>query len=74
MLYVYIINSVIYPGTRLILGSVSVWFGYINIETVRIFEGLSPVPVSGTSVRFRFGSSVLVFFPRPICIEQILRT
>ena len=54
MLYVYIINSVIYPGTRLILGSVSVWFGYINIRTVQIFEGLGLVPVS-VPIRF-FGS------------------
>ena len=45
MLYVYIINSVIYSDTRLVLGSVSVWFGYINIGTVQIFKGLGPVPV-----------------------------
>ena len=62
MLYVYIFNTVIYMGTHLVLGLFSVWFEYINIETVRIFEGLGPVPVSGTLVRFRFGSSVLVFF------------
>ena len=47
MLYVYIINSVIYSGTRLVLGSVSVWFGYINIGIVRIFADLGLVSVSG---------------------------
>lgn len=43
MLYVYITISVIYPGTRLVLGSVPVWFECRNIEAVRIFEGLGPV-------------------------------
>ena len=70
---IYIINSVIYPGTRLVHGLVPVWFKYRNIGTVRIFEGLDPVPVSGISVRLQFGSSVPVFFPMPICIEQMLR-
>ena len=58
MLYVYIINIFIYSGTRSVFGSVLVqfgYFGYRNIETIRIFEGLTPVPVSGISVRF-FGS------------------
>ena len=66
MLYVYIINIFIYSGTRSVLGSVPVrfgYFGYKNIGTVRIFEGIGPVPVSGISVRFRFGSSVPVILP-----------
>ena len=65
MLYVYIIISVIYPGTRLVLGSVPVWFGCRNIGTFQIFEGLGPV-FQVISVRF--------FLSRPICVEQILRT
>ena len=68
MLYVYIINIFIYSGTRSVLGSVPVrfgYFGYKNIGTVRVFEGIGPVPVSGISVRFRFGSSVPVILPRP---------
>lgn len=69
MLYVYIINIFIYSGTRSVLGSVPVrfgYFGYKNIGTVRVFKGIGPVPVSGISVRFRFGSSVPVILPRPI--------
>ena len=67
MLYVYIINIFIYSGTRSVLGSVPGfgYFGYKNIGTVRIFEGISPVSVSGILVRFRFGSSVPVILPRP---------
>ena len=68
MLYVYIINIFIYSGTRSVLGSVPVrfgYFGYKNIGTVRVFEDIDPVLVSGISVRFRFGSSVPVILPRP---------
>ena len=68
MLYVYIINIFIYSGIRSVIGSVPVrfgYFGYKNIGTVRVFEGISPVLVSGISVRFRFGSSVPVILPRP---------
>ena len=68
MLYVYIINIFIYSGTRSVLGSVPVrfsYFGYKNIGNVRIFEGIGLVPVSGISVRFRFGSSVPIILPRP---------
>ena len=75
MLYVYIINIFIYSGTRLVLGSVPVWFGYFgykNIGTVRVFEGIGPVPVSGISVWFRFGSSVPVILPRPIVSQKKL--
>ena len=43
MLYVYIINSVIYLGTHLVLASVPVWFGCRNIGTIRIFKSLGPV-------------------------------
>ena len=71
MLYVYIINIFIYSGTRSVLGSVLVrfgYFGYKNIGTVRVFEGISPILVSGISVRFRFGSSVPVILPRPNCM------
>ena len=60
MLYVYIINIFIYSGTRSVLGSVPVrfgYFGYKNIGTVRIFEGISPVPVLGISVPVRFFGS-----------------
>ena len=56
MLYVYIINIFIYSGTRSVLGSVPVrfgYFGYKNIGTVRVFEGIGPVPVSDISVRFQ---------------------
>ena len=65
MLYVYIINIVIYSDTRSVLGSIQIrfgYFGYKNIGTVQIFKGLSPVLVLGISVRFWFSSSVLVFF------------
>ena len=58
MLYVYIINIFIYSGIRSVFGSVPVrfgYFGYKNTGTVRIFEDIGPVPVSGISVRF-FGS------------------
>lgn len=68
MLYVYIINIFIYSGTHSVLGSVPVRFGYFeykNIGTVQVFESISLVPVSGISVRFRFGSSVPVILPRP---------
>ncbi|CDY29927.1 BnaC05g29090D [Brassica napus] len=68
MLYVYIINIFIYLGIRSVLGSVPVrfgYFGYKNIGTIRVFEGISPVPVLGISVRFRFGSSVPVILARP---------
>ena len=68
MLYVYIINIFIYSGTRSVLGSVPVrfgYFGYKNIGTVRVFQGIGPVPVSDISVWFRFGSSVPVILPRP---------
>ena len=68
MLYVYIVNIFIYSGTRLVFGfgSSSVrLFGYKNIETVWVFEGIGPVPVSGISVRFRFGFLVPVILPRP---------
>jgi len=64
MLYVYIINIFIYSGTHLVFGSVPVrlsYFRYKNIGTVRIFEDINPVPVSGILVRF-FGSVIL---PRP---------
>ena len=74
MLYVYIINIFIYSGTRSVLGSVPVrfgYFGYKNIGTVRVFEGIGPVPVSGISVRFRFGSSVPVILPRPTQDDHI---
>ena len=74
MLYVYIINIFIYSGTRSVLGSVPVrfgYFGYKNIGTVRVFEGIGPVPVSGISVRFRFGSSVPVILPRPKCCRCV---
>ena len=60
MLYVYIINILIYSGTHSILGLILVqfgYFGYRNIGTVRIFEGFGPVPIQGISVRFRFFSS-----------------
>ena len=74
MLYVYIINIFIYSGTCSVLGSVPVrfgYFGYKNIGTVRVFEGIGPVPVSGISVRFRFGSSVPVILPRPSLYRSI---
>ena len=63
MLYVYIFNTLIYLDTS----SVSVRFGYFeyrNIRTVRIFEGFGLIPVSGISIWFRYGSSVLVFLPK----------
>jgi len=68
MLYVYIINIFIYSGTRLVFGSVPVrfgYFGYKNMGIVRVFEGIGPVLVLDISVRFQFGSSVLVILPRP---------
>jgi len=68
MLYVYIINIFIYSDTRSVLGSIPVRFGYFrykNIGTVRVFEDIGPVPVSGISVWFRFGSSVPVILLRP---------
>ena len=68
ILYVYIINIFIYSDTRLVLGLVPAWFGYFgykNVGTVRVFEGIGPVPVLGISVRFRFSSSVPVILPRP---------
>ena len=64
MLYVYVINIFIYSGTR----SVPVrfgYFGYKNIGTVWVFEGIGPVPILGISVRFQFGFSVLVILARP---------
>ena len=64
----YIINIFIYSGTRSVLGSVPVRFGYFrykNIGTIRVFKGISPVPVSNILVRFRFGSSVPVILPMP---------
>ena len=64
MLYVYFINIFIYSGTRSVLVRFG-YFGYKNIGTVRVFESIGPVPVSGISVRFRFGSSVPVIFARP---------
>ena len=57
MLYVYIINIIIYSDTRLVLGSIPVQFsylGYRNIRIILIFEGFSLFPV--ILVRF-FGSS-----------------
>ena len=56
MLCVYIINIFIYSGTSSVLGSVPVRFGYFghkNIGTIKVFEGIGPVPVSGILVRFR---------------------
>ena len=70
MLYVYIINIFIYSGIRSIFGSVLVrfsYFGYKNIETVRVFEGIGPVPVSDISIRFLFSSSVPVILSMLIC-------
>ena len=67
LLYVYIMNIFIYSSTRSVLGSVPVrfgYFGYKNIETVRVFEDIDTVLVSGISVRFRFGSSVPVISVR----------
>ena len=60
MLYVYIMNIFIYSGTRSVLGSVPVrfgYFGYKNIETVRVFEDIDPVLVSGI-----FGSGSVIQF------------
>ena len=67
MLYVYIINIFIYWDTR----SVPIrfgYFGYKNIETIRIFEGIGPVPILGILVRFRFGSSV------PVILQGLMAT
>ena len=64
MLYVYIINILIYSGTC----QFTVRFGYFryrNIGAVRIFKGLGPVPISDISIRFQFSSSVPGFLPRP---------
>ena len=64
----YISNIFIYSGTRSVLGSFPVrlcYFRYKNIKTARVFEGIGPVPISGISVRFRFGSSVPVILLRP---------
>ena len=60
MLYVYVIN-ILYIRLSV---RFSVYFGYIsyrNIGTIRVFESFGPVPVSGISIRFWFGSSVPVF-------------
>ncbi|CAN6997579.1 unnamed protein product [Brassica oleracea var. botrytis] len=56
MLYVYIINIFIYSGTRSVLGSVPVrfgYFGYKNIGTVWVFEGISPVLVMELIQRYK---------------------
>ena len=59
MLYVYIINIFIYSST--VRFSVRFdYFGYKNIRTIRIFEGIGPVPISRFSVRFGFGSGYFV--------------
>ncbi|KAG2322768.1 hypothetical protein Bca52824_015981 [Brassica carinata] len=73
MLYVYIINIFIYSiSARSRFGSFGSLFRYKNIGTVRVFEGIGPVPVSGISVRFRFGSSLILhILACPICYNSL---